>query len=97
MRIDIGEECFAYTISVFKAIGSFIAVDDGPSVLLGVDVFQNEGHAIGLVADWDIHPTERQIKLFRSVLNSQSCFSQTTVIHDAPSSILDEPRAVAAK
>lgn len=92
MEMNIELDCTSCVASVFMAISEFIRHDDGPSCILAVDVFDGEDGSTGAVIGWDVHPTKEQITLFRNAWDAVTPFSDSVILHDAPSSIVSHPR-----
>jgi hypothetical protein len=82
------------TASVYAAVGAFISTDLGPSSILRVEAFHADSE-IGAVVSWDIHPTRKQIAGFRRVWDLVTGLCGVTILHDAPSSLVDKPDLVA--
>jgi hypothetical protein len=91
MKMNIDVSSRKCERDVYFAIGEFLASDTGLSCILAVDVFEHDGGAVGAVISWDVHPCRDQINLFRAVWRKATGLSDTTILHDAPGSIVDLP------
>lgn len=91
MEMDIDVSSRDCERDVYFAIGEFLATNIWLSCILAVEVFQVGGGAVGAVISWDVHPCRDQIALFRRVWLKRTGLSDTTILHDAPSSIVDLP------
>jgi hypothetical protein len=89
MQIDL--DCPDTTAKVFAAVGKFLANDSGPSCLLQVEAGNVGGEHIGVITGWDIHPTKEQVSQFRRAWDQATGLYGVTIVHDAPSSIIDRP------
>ena len=89
MRIKL--DCPEAVAKVFAAVGKFLAKDDGPSCLLRVEACNVGGDHVGVITAWDIHPNPSQVARFRSEWNQATGLYGVTIVHDAPSSIVDRP------
>ena len=95
MNVSIGSR---KNEKVFRVVGEFLRLDSGPSCLLSVDAFRlDDFGAIGAVASWDVHPTGCQMALFRRVWDERTGLTDVTILHDAPSSMVDQPRLGGAR
>jgi hypothetical protein len=93
MRIKL--DCPSSVANVFAAVGTFIGNDRGSSTILRVDAFSLAYETFGAVVSWDIHPDSDQIAEFRRVWDEKTGMCTTTIVHDAPSSIVDRPNFAA--
>jgi len=89
MRIKL--DCPETTAKVFTAVGKFLAKDSGPSCLLRVEAGNVGGDHIGVITSWDIHPNPSQVSQFRRAWDQATGLYGVTIVHDAPSSIVDRP------
>lgn len=90
MNVSIGSR---KNEKVFRVVGEFLRLDRGPSCLMAVDAFRlDDLGAIGAVASWDVHPTGGQMALFRRIWDERTNLTEVTILHDAPSSVVDQPR-----
>jgi hypothetical protein len=89
MRIKL--DCPETTSKVFTAVGKFLAKDSGPSCLLRVEAGNVGGEHIGVITAWDVHPDPSQVARFRRAWDQATGLYGVTIVHDAPSSIVDRP------
>lgn len=90
MRVKL--DCGCCVAKVFRAVGAFLSQDEGPATIKAVEVFRITGERNGAVVAWDVHPTQEQIDEFRQVWDCETGMDDATILHDAPSSIVDLPR-----
>jgi pantothenate kinase-related protein Tda10 len=93
MRVKL--DCPSCVAKVYAAVGWFIGNDGGPSSLLRVEASSVDNDEIGVITAWDVHPTPEQVAEFRSVWDATTGLVGVTIIHDAPSSLVDRPNVAA--
>jgi hypothetical protein len=93
MRVKL--DCPSIVADIFAAVGAFIGNDRGLSTILRVETFSLQAETFGAVVSWDIHPDSEQIAEFRRVWDEKTGLRATTIVHDAPSSIVDKPNFAA--
>jgi hypothetical protein len=91
MIMEINLDCPSTTAKVFAAVGKFLAKDSGPSCLLQVEAGNVGGDHIGVITGWDVHPTPDRVTQFREAWDQTTGLHGVTIVHDAPSSIVDRP------
>jgi hypothetical protein len=108
MKLNIELGCLNRHRNIYRAIGEFLAADKGGASILTVDVFdftrteefvfgrtvplETPIETVGAAIGWDIHPCPEQVRLFRLIWDEETGMDDVTIIHDAPSSIVDEPK-----
>lgn len=108
MQMNIELDCRNCHRNIYRAIGEFLAADKGGTSILTVDVFEitrteefvfgrtvpleTPIKTVGAAIGWEIHPCPEQVRLFRSIWDEETGMDDVTIIHDAPSSIVDEPK-----
>lgn len=98
MEMNIEISCPCCIRGVYRAIGEFLATDQWLSNIIKVEVFvvDDEEGAVGAAIAWDVHPCRDQIAFFRDVWRRETNMPDVVILHDAPSSIVDDPRELPA-
>lgn len=110
MHIEIDD--IYCTRSIYRAIGEFIGSGLGGEAIKAVHVFKSEqtearfagrvvpleSHRdyIGVVIEWDFAPDKGHIGLFRRIWDRETGLNDVVILHDSPSTQVDQPRRVRA-